>query len=387
MTQVVVCQHVLLEGCNVGGPDLANDQALGLNNKAAVSTNGALANDGNIRLDTNAGDGGSSLTLAGALTNSGSLTIGNATLYGSDKVTAAGLDNTGAINLTGFRANQALLDVSGSPGFGTAEVLSGHVQLVGDSAIEFTGGQIATIAAGSGLTLSGKGAVIEDSTALGSNSALTGLSNVSGALNISGGASLSVAGALTNNGSLQLGDNQGGLSTLSVAGALTNTGSLDLNDGTSSDILTVGALSNSGSIFCGIDYPLTNQALLDVTTGVAGFGTPGILTGSVNLQFGAAIEFMSGQISTIATGATLELFGTSSLIEDSTALGSNSARAGRTRQRLGVSLSRRGLRIDDGVAHRERHCRPRQPLLWRRLGDHVGRRRADGDRHGHAGHR
>jgi hypothetical protein len=300
---------------------------LGLH-RAAVSTTGSLANDGNIRLDTNGGNGGSSLTLAGALTNSGSLTIGNATLFGSDKVTATALHNTGSINLTGFRANQALLDVSGSAGFGTAEVLSGNVALTGDSAIEFTGGQIATIATGSGLTLSGKGAVIEDSTALGSSSALTGLSDVSGALNIGGGASMSVTGSLTNSGSLQLGSNQGGLSTLSVAGALTNTGSIDLNNGSGSDILTVGALSNSGSIFEGIDYTGAHQALLDVTTGVAGFGTPGILTGSVNLQFAAQIEFASGQISTIATAATVELFGTNSLIEDSTALGSNSALAG-----------------------------------------------------------
>ena len=64
-----------------------------------------------------AGDGGSSLTLAGALTNSGSapdtaLIIGNTTLSASDKVAAASLDNTGSIYLTGSSANQALLDVT-----------------------------------------------------------------------------------------------------------------------------------------------------------------------------------------------------------------------------------------------------------------------------------
>ena len=40
-------------------------------------------------------------------------------------MTAASLDNTGSIYLTGSSANQALLDVTGSAGFGTAEVLSG----------------------------------------------------------------------------------------------------------------------------------------------------------------------------------------------------------------------------------------------------------------------
>ena len=83
-----------------------------LHDGAAVSTTGALANDGTVCLDPNAGDGGSSLTLAGALTNSGYLGIGNATLSASDEVTAASLDNTGSIHLTGSSANQALLDVT-----------------------------------------------------------------------------------------------------------------------------------------------------------------------------------------------------------------------------------------------------------------------------------
>ena len=98
-----------------------------LENGASVSTTGALANDGTVDLDANSGDGGSSLTVAGALTNSGTLAIGNATLSASDKVTAASLDNTGSIDLTGSGANQALLDVTaGSAGFGTAGVSERH---------------------------------------------------------------------------------------------------------------------------------------------------------------------------------------------------------------------------------------------------------------------
>ena len=66
--------------------------------------------------------------MAGALTNSGSLTIGNGALSASDTVTAASLDNTGGISLTGSSANQALLDVNGGAGFGAAGVLSGYVR-------------------------------------------------------------------------------------------------------------------------------------------------------------------------------------------------------------------------------------------------------------------
>ena len=203
-----------------------------LENGASVSTTGALANDGTVSLDGYAGDGGSSLTVAGALTNSGHLLIGNATLSASDKVTAASLDNHGRIDLTGSSANQALLDVTGSAGFGAAGVLSGDVQLSGDSAIEFASGQITSLAA-TRIGLNGNDAFIEDSTALGSNSALTGLASIgAGRPSISttrprcrrparssmtepsistpihgvGGSSLTVAGTLTNSGTLGIGN-------------------------------------------------------------------------------------------------------------------------------------------------------------------------------------
>jgi hypothetical protein len=73
-----------------------------------------------------------------------------------DEVTAAALDNTGSIALTGSSSNQALLDVSGSAGFGAAGVLSGHVRLAGDSAIEFKSGEITSLAAHASLVLNGK---------------------------------------------------------------------------------------------------------------------------------------------------------------------------------------------------------------------------------------
>ena len=197
----------------------------GLHNKAAVSTTGSLVNDGTIRLDVVGGDGGSSLTLAGALTNSGSLTIGNATLSAADEVTAAALDNTGSILLNGSGANQALLDVTGGAGFGAAGVLSGDVQLSGDSAIEFGSGQITRLAQGAQLHLDGSDAFIEDSgNGLGSNSALTGLASIgAGAtLDLENGAAVSTTGALVNDG-LDLDTNYGdGGSSLTVAGALTN---------------------------------------------------------------------------------------------------------------------------------------------------------------------
>ena len=304
---------------------------LGLHNKAAVSTSGALANDGTVRLDAGPGDGGSSLTVGGTLTNSavgrfeGSLDVGNATLSASDSVTAAALDNSrlGDIVLQGSGANQALLDVtSGAAGFGTAGVLSGYVQLLNDSAIEFASGEITSLAGW--LTLTGNDAFIEDRTALGSNSALTGLADVTGSLYLEDGASVSTTGALVIDGGVSLGD---GGSSLTVGGTLTTryvpirfAGSLDVS---ASDEVTAAALDNTGSI--NLSGSSAGQALLDVT-GSAGFGTAGVLTGTVNLYHNSAIEFASGEITSLSGWLTLT--GKEAFIEDSTALGSNSALTG-----------------------------------------------------------
>jgi hypothetical protein len=303
----------------------------GIHNKASVSTTGSLVNDGTVRLDIVGGDGGSSLTLAGALTNSHDLVIGNAKLSASDEVTAAALDNTGSIVLTGSGANQALLDVTGGAGFGAAGALSGNVALGGDSAIEFKRGQITSLAASSQLTLSGDSAFIEDSTAQGSNSALSGLASIgAGAtLDLGNKASVSTTGALVNDGTVDLDFDFGdGGSSLTLAGALTNSGNLHIgNVALSPSKVSATALTNTGSIYVSSDSSVTNTALLDVTTGVAGFGAAGVLSGNVTLG-GGAIEFKSGQISTIAVSSQLTLSGNNAFIEDSTALGSNSALAG-----------------------------------------------------------
>ena len=100
-----------------------------LENNAAVSTTGALVNDGTVDLDANARRRRIEPDRGGGADQQRHSRIGNAALSASDKVTAASLDNTGSIYLTGSSANQALLDVTGSAGFGTAGVLSGNVQL------------------------------------------------------------------------------------------------------------------------------------------------------------------------------------------------------------------------------------------------------------------
>jgi hypothetical protein len=158
-----------------------------------------LYNAGSLNVDDSAGAGGTILNIGGTLTNSHHLAIGNTALSASDEVTAASLDNTASIALLGSGSNQALLDVTGaSAGFGTAGVLTGHVRLVDDSAIEFASGEITSLAANAQLHLNGSDAFIEDSKAPGSNSALSGLASIgAGAiLGLHNKAAVSTNGAL-----------------------------------------------------------------------------------------------------------------------------------------------------------------------------------------------
>jgi hypothetical protein len=298
---------------------------------AAVSTTGALDNDGTLQLYQSA-----TLSVGGVLTNTGTLTMGGYPITALCKLSTTALTNTGSINIGSLTSKIALIDVTaGAAGFGTPGTLTGSVGLSDNSAIEFAKGQIRTIAASSQLSLTGNNAFIEDSTTLGSNSALTGLTDIAGALTLDQLASVSIAGALTNAGALAL--DQG--ASASIAGALTNTGTLEVSEGGE---LTAETLSNSGSIQTN-SSEFFDRALLDVTTGAAGFGTAETVTGTVVVNGYSAIEFLSGQISTIGASSTLTLNGNSAFIEDSAVLGSNSALTG-------LSNVSGALDIDNGAA-------------------------------------
>jgi hypothetical protein len=257
-----------------------------------------LDNRRDLRVDRKGGAGGTILNIGGRLSNSGSLYIGNATLSAPDKLTAAALDNTGVIRLLGSSANQALLDITGSAGFGTAGVLSGYVQLTRDSAIEFKSGEITSLAANAQLHLNGNDAFIEDSTAPGSNSALTGLASIgAGAtFNLYNGASVSTTGALANDGTIDLDTNGGtGGSSLTLEGALTNSGALNVGNGSlsSSTKLSTTALTNSGTIFfaggskTNIAAGLSNEGHLNINQGSSvSIGGSLVNDGGINLTTG-----------------------------------------------------------------------------------------------------
>ncbi|MCW2275292.1 hypothetical protein GJ654_14800 [Rhodoblastus acidophilus] len=332
-----------------------------LNKGAKVTTTGALTILGSVYLDNNGYSddrsgqygGKSQLTIGGVLTNSGALAIGGSALTGPDTVTTTGVANTGMITLKGGAdpSAEALLNVTGAAGFGTAGVLSGAVSLSGNSMVEFASGQITTIAGGASLKLDGPSAFIADAGALTSNSALTGLTTNSGTLSLSNGAAIKTTAGLTNTsgGYIYLDVNRNGAvvnggTSLALGGVLTNKGAFSVGSASlmTLDTVTATGVANSGTITLTGGASWSSRAVLNVT-GVAGFGTVGVLTGQVNLSGNALLEFASGQINTIARGASLMLDGPSALIADAGALTRNSALNG-------LALNGGSLNLRNGAA-------------------------------------
>jgi fibronectin-binding autotransporter adhesin len=122
-----------------------------LQNGAVVSTTGGLSitGGGRVLLDSNpfiGGGGGSTLTINGTLTNTSTdnnaLYIGNGSISAADTVTAAGLNNGGAITVQGNGTTLGALDVNG-PATNTGSVnidASGEVVMGAGDAYTQAGG-------------------------------------------------------------------------------------------------------------------------------------------------------------------------------------------------------------------------------------------------------
>ncbi|HLI14159.1 MAG TPA: choice-of-anchor D domain-containing protein [Alphaproteobacteria bacterium] len=144
-----------------------------------------------------------------------------------------------------------------------------------------------------------------------------GVTNNGGTVNLSNGATLTTTTDFSNSsGNLEvdLFGGQGG-STLNVGGTLTNSNTVDIgNTGLSSaTTVTAAALSNTGTINLTGNTSSATQATLNVA-GAAGFGTAGHVTGAVNLQGDALLEFGSGALTNIDSTGSLRLNGAGSRV-------------------------------------------------------------------------
>ena len=218
-----------------GSAAVAGDFLLSSGGSASINGGLSITGNGEVWVDSpfNNGGGGSNLAIGGTLANSSSngnaLYIGATNIGTGDTVTAAGLVNTGAIQIVGNGTIQSTLDItSGAANFGTLGVETGSVSLTGDALLEFASGQIGTIVGA--LDLDGANARVADAGTLATNSALTGLGMITGSFQLAGGASVTTTGSLsiTGNGEVWVDSpffNGGGGSSLTVGGTLTNSSS------------------------------------------------------------------------------------------------------------------------------------------------------------------
>ena len=295
------------------------------------------------------GEGFDTLTINGALTNNGTFEISTSADAAIVKATA--LVNTGilALNSAAPTSSFVTLDVASAAGFGTAGVVTGSVRLANNATIEFASGEIKTIATEATLALGGDDAFIADASALASNSALTGLTSVQGILALSSGAKITTSAGVNVSGTLDMdsgyyeGLGVSGGTSLTVGGALIDNGSVvigdeDLDFG---DAVTVNSISVNSSAQLSVAGAPGAGTVLDVK-GSAGFGAPNVLTGDVSVSGNALIEFSSGQINTITSGATLAISGADAFVADAGALTTNSALTG-------LTTVQGALELDSGV--------------------------------------
>ena len=169
-----------------------------------------------------------------------------------------------------------------------------------NSLIEFTSGQITSIAGKGVLSLGNANSYIADAGSTTSNSALTGLSSNYGQISLAGGAAISTSGSFTNSGTLIIDDSAGKASNLTVGGSYTQgaSGELLVNfDGTgvspaAAVNVSGGAVTLNGGTLA-TDFPTSFIPKVGETFTVMTF-KPGTLTG----EFG-----------TLASGATGNFWG------------------------------------------------------------------------------
>ena len=177
----------------------------------------------------------------------------------------------------------------------------------------------AIIGIGGSYTVNITSAITVGSALLSNSSATLAVVNATGASTDLG--ALSSAGVFD----IDPGYGEGG-SNFTVVGALTNSNYLEVgNSGlATSDTLSVGGLANAGTI--AIDGN-TNAAQASLVVGTA---APTALTGTLDLNQNALVQFAGGGIGTISSGAQIDLNGAQTRIAIAGATGSNSALTGLT---------------------------------------------------------
>ena len=242
---------------NYGTLDLRGDSNLGAGG-VALTTSVGFTNYGTAYVDGQYnGDGGSQVTIGGALNNQGTFDIGNLYLSAATTVTAAKFANTGSLTLEGAigaTAPEATLDITGAAG---ADVY-GYNRISGNALLEFASGAVTDITGGAWFELDGSAAVASIGAGT-TNTALTKLTTNDGTLELRGNSNLGSGGVtltttsvgFTNHGTVYVtASTTARRKRSTIGGALTNNGAFDEGKGDLSAAASVSAteLVNNGTV-------------------------------------------------------------------------------------------------------------------------------------------
>jgi hypothetical protein len=270
-----------------------------------------FTNTGTTEIDYYGYDGGSTVQIAAALINSGTLDIGNGALSAATLVQAATLTlaNSGSLLIEGNTTAggaSATLAITGASTYN----VTNSIRLAGDATLSFgTGNGITTVSAGGDLEIdSAQASVVLG--AGGQNSGLTKLSSNAGTVLLrgdeygSGGVTLTTTTALTNTGDFYVdyyGYDSG--SSVTIGGGLINEGTFTLGNGNLSAASSVKAtyLNNYAgqiNVYGGNGFAatltLTGSATNDASVNVGSGGDIAVSGGYT--QYGGS-TFINGTLS------------------------------------------------------------------------------------------
>lgn len=265
---------------------------------ATVAPIGDLAN-----LDTIIVDEGANLDIAGALSNTGDVVIGNTHLTQGTKITAGGLDHLGGGIFINGGAGEAALVVDGP----APALLEADLFLSGNALLQFGSGTITRIDQNVQLSINGAAARIASGTDTTKNGGLSGLADNAGSFHLGNGATVNTTVNLLNASNISIDGNSSGVrggSTLSVQGTLTNDAFISVGN---PDILAPTTLAANG--LDNIDGVININGGLGLAAVDINAAAPSTLEGDFNLTGNALLEFNSGAVTKLAAGSTLRLDG------------------------------------------------------------------------------
>jgi hypothetical protein len=247
VTNELDAELFLFGGSKATMPGLTNAGTVDVEGGSTLQVNGAASNSGNLYTDQQGSGGGNSINITGALTNSGTFE-----LYGlGDTATLGSLTNSGTADVE----HGSTLQINGNAS-NSGDFYTDFGGLGGNNTVNITGtldntGLVWLKGAGDKATITG--AVTNELDAeiflfAGSTATMDGGLNNAGTVDVEGGSTLQVNGNATNSGNLYTNQQgNGGNNTLNITGMLTNTGNFELF-GHAPDMATIGSLTNSGTV-------------------------------------------------------------------------------------------------------------------------------------------